>query len=107
MADRVVIEIATIDEWPQRAQQRTPRVEITGDRPRLDQRIAFPFATMRLVVLLERGGRRRQCAGRTERAQHQVDANDKTDRKSVVYDKSVSVRVDLGGRRPINKKKKK
>src|SRR3546814_11394390 len=78
MADRVVIEIATIDEWPQRAQQRTPRVEITGDRPRLDQRIAFPFATMRLVVLLERGGRRRQCAGRTERAQHQVDAKDKT-----------------------------
>src|SRR3546814_2623089 len=33
---------------------------------------------MRLVVLLERGGRRRQCAGRTERAQHQVDAKDKT-----------------------------
>src|SRR3546814_11271921 len=34
-------------------------------------------------------------------------ANKNSDRKSVVYGKSVSVRVDLGGRRIIKKKKKK
>src|SRR3546814_13958712 len=35
------------------------------------------------------------------------DRLDRGDRKSVVYGKSVSVRVDLGGRRIIKKKKQK
>src|SRR3546814_15201876 len=36
----------------------------------------------------------------------EIDRNDQQDRKSVVYGKSVSVRVDLGGRRNTKKKRK-
>src|SRR3546814_12028785 len=51
-------------------------------------------------VLAERGGRRLVVADGPHHA-----APGRTDRKSVVSGKSVSVRVDLGGRRIIKKKK--
>src|SRR3546814_13690371 len=51
---------------------------------------------------------RRNKRGRIFRAPHpQYDPSCQTDRKSVVEGKSVSVRVDLGGRRIIKKKKTK
>src|SRR3546814_15822682 len=49
---------------------------------------------------LVRGGSRALRRGR------RAPAGDQGDRKSVVYGKSVSVRVDLGGRRDIKKHKR-
>src|SRR3546814_20558225 len=53
-----------------------------------------------------RCGRRRAYAGTARTQSRRGDAGERPDRKSVVKGKSVSVRVDLGGRRIIKKKKK-
>src|SRR3546814_17397578 len=49
-------------------------------------------------------GARAQCRGAADRAQRRSRGAGRRDRKSVVSGKSVSVRVDLGGRRLIKKK---
>src|SRR3546814_19822597 len=46
---------------------------------------------------------RSRAVAAARRARHPVDAAERGDRKSVVSGKSVSVRVDLGGRRSIKK----
>src|SRR3546814_11608389 len=51
------------------------------------------------------GARRRPSGGR-EQNRGKASCSIERDRKSVVQGKSVSVRVDLGGRRIIKKKKK-
>src|SRR3546814_19325125 len=65
-------------------------------------------------IEVTRGTRERGLGGRAvareERGQHGAQVRDgeglRQDRKSVVEGKSVSVRVDLGGRRIIKKKKR-
>src|SRR3546814_14144699 len=55
----------------------------------------------------DRGAARRQhAAGDALRPGPRVPLGQATDRKSVVEGKSVSVRVDFGGRRSLKKKKK-
>src|SRR3546814_11818727 len=73
-------------------------------RPRGDARAARSRRAPWPRYVDGRPGRRTRAArSRRSRRHHQDDA---PDRKSVVEGKSVSVRVDLGGRRIIKKKNK-
>ena len=69
-----VVEVAAIDERPQRAQEAFAGGGIAGNRPRLLPRVAFPVAALALEVLLHRRERPRHPPGVAERAQAQVDA---------------------------------
>jgi hypothetical protein len=72
--ERGVVEIAAVDERPQRLDQAFAGDKIAGDRPRLDPGVALPVAALALVVLLHRGEAQRDAPGAAERAQAQVDA---------------------------------
>src|SRR3546814_17051545 len=56
------------------------------------------------TTIVDGAGETDQIKGRVEQISAQVESTTSEDRKSVVWGKSVSVRVDLGGRRIIKKK---
>jgi hypothetical protein len=72
--DRVEVEVAPVDEGPQRFEQPRAGDAVARDRSRLDPRVALPVATLALVVLLHRREAERDAAGAAEGPQAQVDA---------------------------------
>jgi hypothetical protein len=74
--ERAVVEIAAVDERPQRVEQARAGDAVAADDARLDPRVALPIAAFALVVLLHRGERQREPARVAERAQAQIDAVD-------------------------------
>ncbi len=72
--ERAVVEVAAENERTQRVEQLRRTAAIARDRARLDPRVAFPVATLALVIAFHRRERRHQRARVAERAQAQVDA---------------------------------
>ncbi len=66
---RAVVEVAAIDERPQRLQQARAGIEIARHRARLLPGVALPIAALALEIGLHRGERQRDAAGAAERAQ--------------------------------------
>src|SRR3546814_14043034 len=68
------VEVAAVDEGPQRDQEIFALGDVTGHRARLLPGVALPVAALALEILLHR--RERQChpPGVAERPQAQVDA---------------------------------
>src|SRR3546814_13347992 len=79
---------------------RMAETQVVGDRAR--DRTPVAPAHRHVVAQVPAGQRPKQVAGAVDHPQPGEE-----DRKSVVEGKSVSVRVNLGGRRFIKKKKKK
>src|SRR5690606_19516603 len=72
--ERAVVEVAAVDERPQRAQETFAGRGVAGHRPRLLPGVALPVAALALEVLLHRRERPRDPPGVAERTQAQVDA---------------------------------
>src|SRR3546814_585193 len=72
--ERAEVEVAAVDEGPQRDQEIFALGDVTGHRARLLPGVALPVAALALEILLHR--RERQChpPGVAERPQAQVDA---------------------------------
>ncbi len=72
--ERAVVEIAPVDERPQRVEEARAGVEIARHRPRLLPGVALPVAALALEVLLHRRETQGDAPGVAERPQAQVDA---------------------------------
>ncbi len=72
--ERGEIQVAAIDEGPQRLQPGLAGGDIAGHRARLDPGVALPVAAFALEVLVHAGKRQRHPPGGAERTQAQVDA---------------------------------
>ena len=68
------IQIAAVDERPQRGQPGLAGRDVTGHRARLEPGITLPVAAFALEVLVHARERQRDPAGATERPQAQVYA---------------------------------
>ncbi|MNV20350.1 hypothetical protein D3C71_1112440 [compost metagenome] len=68
------IQIAAVDERPQRLQPRFTGGDVTGHRARLDPRIALPVAAFALEILVHAGEGQGHPPGGAERTQAQIDA---------------------------------
>ena len=71
---RGVVQVAAVDERPQRLQPALARVDVAGHGTCLQPGITFPVASFTLEVLVHAGERKRHPSGVAERTQAQVDA---------------------------------
>ena len=72
--ERAVIEIAAVDERPQRVEEPRAGIEVASDRARLLPGVTLPVAAFALEIVLHRRKRHRDAPGGAERPQAQVDA---------------------------------
>ena len=72
------VQVTPVNERPQHLLQLRAGHLIAGHHPRLDHRVAFPVATLILVILLQRIEAQHQRARRTVGPQAHVDAEHET-----------------------------
>src|SRR3546814_17409381 len=72
--ERAEVEVAAVDEGPQRDQEIFALGDVTGHRARLLPGVTLPVAALALDILLHRRERQRHPPGVAERPQAQVDA---------------------------------
>ena len=71
---RGVVQVAAVDERAQAFQPALARLDVAGDRARLQPSVAFPVAPFALEVLVHAGERQRYPPRIAERAQAQIHA---------------------------------
>ena len=80
--DRAVIDISTVDKWPDILDKPGAGLEVTSYRPGLDQRIPLPVPPLPLVILLQGG----QAGGQWARISKRPKPSINTEAKAVTGD---------------------